>query len=86
MSELSGQVAIVTGGASGIGAATVALLAEAGAAVVVADIQPAAKEAPGRFVKQGGVPMSNMLLSLADRMGVKNVTRLGDSTGRLSNV
>jgi hypothetical protein len=41
---------------------------------------------PGRFVKQGGVPMSNMLLSLADRMGVKNVTRLGDSTGRLSNV
>ena len=41
---------------------------------------------PGRFVKQGGVPMSNMLLSLADRMGVKDVTRLGDSTGRLSNV
>jgi hypothetical protein len=41
---------------------------------------------PGRFVKQGGVPMSNMLLSLADRMGAKNVTRLGDSTGRLSNV
>ena len=30
--ELSGQVAIVTGGASGIGAASVALLAEAGAA------------------------------------------------------
>jgi hypothetical protein len=41
---------------------------------------------PGRFVKQGGVPMSNMLLTLADRMGAKNVTRLGDSTGRLSNV
>jgi len=41
---------------------------------------------PGRYVKQGGVPMSNMLLSLADRMGVKDVTRLGDSTGRLSNV
>ena len=41
---------------------------------------------PGRFVKQGGVPMSNMLLSLADRMGVQKVERLGDSTGRLSNV
>ena len=40
----------------------------------------------GRFVKQGGVPMTNMLLTLADRMGVKNVPRLGDSTGRLSNV
>jgi hypothetical protein len=40
----------------------------------------------GRFVKQGGVPMTNMLLSLADRMGAKSVERLGDSTGRLSNV
>src|SRR6478672_3129421 len=51
MSELSGQVAIVTGGASGIGAATVALLAGAGATVVTADVQPASKDAPGRFVR-----------------------------------
>src|SRR4029077_18268896 len=39
MGELSGQVAIVTGGASGIGAASAALLEAAGAKVVVADIQ-----------------------------------------------
>src|SRR5579872_7086441 len=51
MTELSRQVAIVTGGASGIGAATVALLAEAGASVVSADIQPGPKDAPGRFVQ-----------------------------------
>ena len=51
MSELTGQVAIVTGGASGIGAAAVALLAEAGATVIAADIQPAAADAPGRFLK-----------------------------------
>jgi 3(or 17)beta-hydroxysteroid dehydrogenase len=51
MSELSGQVAIVTGGASGIGAASVKLLAEAGATVITADIQSAAQDAPGRFVK-----------------------------------
>jgi 3(or 17)beta-hydroxysteroid dehydrogenase len=51
MNELSGQVAIDTGGASGIGAATVALLAEAGATVVAADIQPTPREAPGRFVQ-----------------------------------
>jgi hypothetical protein len=40
----------------------------------------------GRFVKQSGVPMNNMLLTLADHMGVKNVPRLGDSTGRLTDV
>src|SRR5580765_7036198 len=42
--------------------------------------------APGRFVKHGGVPMSNLLLSLADRMGVQGVERLGDSTGRVTAV
>lgn len=41
---------------------------------------------PGRFVKYGGVPMSNLLLSLADRLGVQGVERLGDSTGRIENV
>jgi 3(or 17)beta-hydroxysteroid dehydrogenase len=51
MSELSGQVAIVTGGASGIGAAAVALLAQAGASVISTDIQPPAKDAPGRFLQ-----------------------------------
>jgi 3(or 17)beta-hydroxysteroid dehydrogenase len=48
--ELSGQVAIVTGGASGIGAASAALLADAGATVVVADLQDA-RDGAGRFVR-----------------------------------
>ncbi len=47
--ELSDHVAIVTGGASGIGAAAASLLQEAGAAVIVADIQPA-RDGVGRFV------------------------------------
>lgn len=66
MSELSGQVAIVTGGASGIGAATVALLAKAGAAVISADIQPANKDAPGRFVRHDVTSEDSWKALLAD--------------------
>lgn len=42
--------------------------------------------APGRYVKSGGVPMSNLLLSLADRMGVPAIERHGDSTGRFEQI
>src|SRR6478609_7724015 len=38
MPDLDGRIAVVTGGASGIGAATVAQLRERGATVVVADL------------------------------------------------
>jgi 3(or 17)beta-hydroxysteroid dehydrogenase len=66
MSELSGQVAIVTGGASGIGAATVALLAEAGATVITADVQPAGKDAPGRFAQHDVASEESWKALLAD--------------------
>jgi 2-hydroxycyclohexanecarboxyl-CoA dehydrogenase len=42
MSQLNGKVAVVTGGAGGIGAAIVAALADAGAAVAVWDLDGAA--------------------------------------------
>ena len=42
--------------------------------------------APGRFVKHGAKPACNLFLSMADRMGVKNLERFGDSTARLTNI
>jgi hypothetical protein len=41
---------------------------------------------PGRYVKHGSQPAANLYLSMADRMGVKNLERFGDSTGRLANI
>ena len=42
--------------------------------------------APGRYVKHGSKPTSNLFLSLADRMGIQGLERFGDSTGRLGDV
>lgn len=41
---------------------------------------------PGRFVTLGGKPMSNLFLSMTDRMGVAGVERIGDSSGRIPTV
>jgi hypothetical protein len=41
---------------------------------------------PGRHIHQSSVPASNLFLSMADRMGLQNLPRFGESTGRLSDV
>jgi hypothetical protein len=41
---------------------------------------------PGRYAKLQNQPMSNLLLSMADRLGVKGVDSLGDSTGRAEGI
>jgi hypothetical protein len=41
---------------------------------------------PGRHVRHPSVPVSNLFLSMADRMGLTRLARFGESTGRLSNV
>ncbi len=41
---------------------------------------------PGQYTQFKGKPATNLFLSLADRMGLRNVERFGDSTGRLGNV
>jgi hypothetical protein len=39
---------------------------------------------PGRYVKTDSTPITNLFLSMADRMGVQGLERHGDSTGRLT--
>jgi hypothetical protein len=41
---------------------------------------------PGRYVKFDGKPMSNLFLSMADRLGVKGLSRFGDSTDRITGI
>ncbi len=52
--EIEGKVALVTGGASGIGRATASALAEAGAAVVVADVDVVGGEAVSQAIGDAG--------------------------------
>lgn len=52
--DFSGQVALVTGAASGMGLATAQAFAEAGAAVVMADINPKALQAAADTLSEPG--------------------------------
>jgi NAD(P)-dependent dehydrogenase (short-subunit alcohol dehydrogenase family) len=69
MSTLSGRVAVVTGGASGIGEATARALAESGARLVIGDLQDGgavAKEVGGIF-QRTDVRQSDEVRALVER-------------------
>jgi NAD(P)-dependent dehydrogenase (short-subunit alcohol dehydrogenase family) len=61
--ELSGKIAIVTGGASGLGRATVELFVKEGAKVVIADVNAAAGES---FVKELGTAVRFKLTDVSN--------------------
>jgi hypothetical protein len=41
---------------------------------------------PGRYVKVKPAPLTNLFLSMADRMGAKGIEKHGDSTGRIEDI
>lgn len=41
---------------------------------------------PGRYVKHGSRPATNLFVSLAHRLGVQKLERFGDSTGALTDI
>lgn len=69
-SILAGKVAIVTGGAGGIGAATCKLLAHRGARVVVADIDVVRANAVADEITGGGGGAIAVVVDLADETSI----------------
>ena len=67
---LDGKVAIVTGGASGIGVGIVQVLAEAGAFVVIADIDRANAERQAKALTDAGHDAAAVQLDLADEASI----------------
>lgn len=73
--DLSGQVAVVTGAAMGIGQAIALRLAEAGAAVVIGDVSmEAAQQTVGLIAERGGKAMA----AQADMSSVSDIAALFD--------
>jgi NAD(P)-dependent dehydrogenase (short-subunit alcohol dehydrogenase family) len=69
MSRFEGRVALVTGGASGIGKATAKRLAAEGGSVVIADLQDEAGRAVVEEIEQSGGQARYVHLNVTDEQG-----------------
>lgn len=72
MNRLDGKVAIITGAASGIGAAITILFAVQGARVAILDIEPAAAEEVARVIREAGGDAVAITCDVADAKSVES--------------
>ena len=96
---LEKRVAIVTGGASGIGRATALTLSEDGARVCVADLDPAGAEAGAKEIAKAGGDAFGCAVDVAqedaneqvveqtlERFGAVNIAHLNAGIARASSI
>lgn len=83
--DLQGQLAVVSGAGSGIGAAAARLLADAGARVVLTDRDPAACEARAQALREQGHEVWSAALDVTDLAAVRALAeRVGAEQGDAS--
>lgn len=73
MDNISGKVAVITGGASGIGLATAKALAAKGAKLVIADIEATALNKAVAELSSGGAKAEGVVCDVADLESVRSL-------------
>ena len=77
---LKDKIAVVTGAASGIGAATAKELAEAGATVIVADVQKDKGEAQAAALREAGGKAHYLHVDMTDAQSIAEFAPISTSS------
>jgi NAD(P)-dependent dehydrogenase (short-subunit alcohol dehydrogenase family) len=86
MKDLTNKVAVITGGASGIGLGMARAFAACGARLVLADIEPAALDAAAKDLQSSGAEVSTRCVDVADAGAVDSLAEHAYSTYGCVNI